>query len=375
MTARAHTYRLAAHVWDACPGQRAESQLSRNSPAGVVGRDQADPTAAKFGRQRQHQKLGPAPAARHWRSCKILQVPTHHGLEQDFADRHRRRCHPQAAADGRAGACTEYEASPEVEDRRSRGGAGCTVPPPPKGTYRGDRRWTDLGPSHCNGTERDRALYRFPSLGWCCVLTSHFRPGLCALPVASTPRQHHILEHERQSSGAKEAAFSIPDGQLTSALNAKLHFPQILSAKHPCHAARFPQSAPESFRSLDTTPGRTTPQSRARRLEHPCSQAPVPSHPHCPTSPARDGLSILLTRAWPIPDLTRGMLRPCCCQRDMYLSCVTNAPAGSHFRRILFCGTLSRGALASAVVSVVQPNPSRCASLQRRSCTTALTAF
>lgn len=73
MTARAH--RLAAHVWDACPGQRAESQLSRNSPAGVVGRDQTDPTAAKFGRQ--HQKLGPAPAVRHWRSCKILQVPTH----------------------------------------------------------------------------------------------------------------------------------------------------------------------------------------------------------------------------------------------------------------------------------------------------------
>lgn len=195
MTARAHTYRLAAHVWDACPGQRAESQLSRNSPAGVVGRDQADPTAAKFGRQRQHQKLGPAPAVRHWRSCKILQVPTHHGLEQDFADRHRRRCHPQAAADGRAagraswcvyGVRGKSRCRGSEEQRRYWLHRTPTHPPKVRTGVTGDGQiWallTATGPR-----ERERALYHFPSLGWCCVFTSHFRPGLRALPVASTP--------------------------------------------------------------------------------------------------------------------------------------------------------------------------------------------
>lgn len=100
----------------------------------------------------------------------------------------RRRLQMGGLQGEQAGACTEYEASPEVEDRRSRGGTGRTVPPPPKGTYRGDRPEMDRsGPFSLPTGPGERALYRFPSLGWCCVFTSHFHPGLCALPVASTP--------------------------------------------------------------------------------------------------------------------------------------------------------------------------------------------
>lgn len=129
--------------------------------------------------------------------------------------------------------------------------------------------------------ERERALYHFPSsrllVCSCPIFTRVCLPSLWH-QLPSTPRPGTWTAEFRRP----EAIFSIPDGQLTSALNPKLHFPQILSAKHPCHAARFPQSAPESFRSLDTTPGRTTPKSRARRLQYPCSQAPGPSHPQMP---------------------------------------------------------------------------------------------
>lgn len=176
----------------------------------------------------------------------------------------------------------------------------------------------------------------------------------------------------------QKATFSIPDGQLTSALNPKLHFPQILSAKHPCHAARFPQSAPESFRSLDATPGRTTPKSRARRFEHPCQSDSCPVTPKCPTSTARDRIFVVITRARPIPDLARRIIFDHADRgkRHVPVQC-DNAPAGSHLKEgcLLLCGTLSRGTLGSAVVSVAQPKLSRCASLQRHSCATALTAL
>lgn len=58
----------------------------------------------------------------------------------------------------------------------------------------------------------------------------------------------------------------------------------------------------------------------------------------------------------------------------MCLSCVTTLQQDRTSKDLL-CGTASRGTLASAVVSVAQHKLSRCASLQRRSCATALTAL
>lgn len=60
----------------------------------------------------------------------------------------------------------------------------------------------------------------------------------------------------------------------------------------------------------------------------------------------------------------------------MCLSCVTTLRQDRTEKGCsLLCGTGSRGTLGSAVVSVAQPKLSRCASLQRRSCATALTAL
>lgn len=182
MTARAH--RLAAHVWDACPGQRAESQLSRNSPAGVVGRDQTDPTAAKFGRQ--HQKLGPAPAVRHWRSCKILQVPTHPAsnkilrIATDVVIIRRRLLMGGLQSE------EQLRVRSTSQVPRSRIGVGtyrqcCT----PKGTYRVPEMGRSGPFSHYSGSEREHCT-TFRHGGCHRMLMSHFRPGLCALPAAST---------------------------------------------------------------------------------------------------------------------------------------------------------------------------------------------
>lgn len=163
--------------------------------------------------------------------------------------------------------------------------------------------------------DRERALYHFPSPRLPPYAHVPFSPGSVCPSSSINFHQHHMLEHCMTEFRRQKATFSIPDGQLTSALNPKLHFPQILSAKHPCHAARFPQSAPESFRSLDTTPGRTTPQSRATRFEHPCSQTPVLSHPNAQRLLQGMSFWVVNTRIRPIPDLTRGIVRPSC-QRE-----------------------------------------------------------
>lgn len=200
MTARAH--RLAAHVWDACPGQRAESQLSRNSPAGVVGRDQTDSTVAKFGRQ--HQKLGPAPAVRHWRSCKILQVPTHPAsnkilrIATDVVIIRRRLLMGGCRARGAAACTDEYKASPEFEDRSR---YVLAVPNPQK--YVPGAEMDRSGPFSLQ-RDRERALYHFRHLGCCCMFMSHFRPGSACPSCGINFHQHHILERAWQSSGVNK---------------------------------------------------------------------------------------------------------------------------------------------------------------------------
>lgn len=73
MTARAH--RLAARVWDACLDKGPKANCHGTALLAWSAGIRQTPPAAKFGRQQQ--KLGPAPAVRRWRSCKILQVPTH----------------------------------------------------------------------------------------------------------------------------------------------------------------------------------------------------------------------------------------------------------------------------------------------------------
>lgn len=193
------------------------------------------------------------------------------------------------------------------------------------------------GKSRGRGSEQVRTALRYvPAAGdgqiWALLTATGAREStvplsviaaatVCSCPIFArvcVPVQQHQLPSTPHSGTCmiefrrQKATFSIPDGQLTSALNPKLHFPQILSAKHPCHAARFPQSAPESFRSLDTTPGRTTPHSRATRFEHPCSQTPVLPHPLNPTAQrllqGMVSFLVVITRVWRIPDLTRGLV-------------------------------------------------------------------
>lgn len=147
------------------------------------------PPAAKFGRK--HQKLGPAPAVRHWRSCKILQVPTHPAsnkilrIATDVVTICRR-----LLMGGRLQGEEEQlrvrstKQSPEFEGRsRCQWAAECMLPPKVRTC---GRRWKDLGPF--SQRDRGRALHHFPSsrLLQYCTLMSHTRPGLCALPVAST---------------------------------------------------------------------------------------------------------------------------------------------------------------------------------------------
>lgn len=90
--------------------------------ASSAGIRQTPPAAAKFGRK--HQKLGPAPAVRHWRSCKILQVPTHPAsnkilrIATDVVTICRRLL--MGGCRARRSSCVYGvpKQSPEVEDRR-----------------------------------------------------------------------------------------------------------------------------------------------------------------------------------------------------------------------------------------------------------------
>lgn len=226
------------------------------------------PPAAKFGRQ--HQKLGPAPAVRHWRSCKILQVPTHthpasnkiSSIATDVVPICRRllmggcrsREEGSSYLRGRSTKQKPRCRGSEHGNSRCMWAAECVLrsPPkkvPPNGTYLRPEMERS-GPYFTTGP-RERAL-QLPSsrlLQYGTALNVPFSTVSVCPSGSINSHQHHIQEHCMTELRRQNGTFSIPDGQLTSALSPKLHFPQILSAKHPCNAARFPQSAPESFRS------------------------------------------------------------------------------------------------------------------------------
>lgn len=189
----------------------------------------------------------------------------------------------RARKEGSSCVCGVRSKAPDVEDRstvtvrRCMRAAGWSVSNPQRVRTCG-RRWKDLGPFSQRDRQREH-LHRIPSsrllrgtvLGLL-SMSPIFTRVCVPFPwhqLPSTPHSGTCIAAFRRQKGT----FSIPDGQLTSALSPKLHFPQILSAKHPCLAARFPQSAPESSRSPGHHPwtNRSAPQSRARRLEHPCS--------------------------------------------------------------------------------------------------------
>lgn len=177
------------------------------------------------------------------------------------------------------------------------------------------RRWKDLGPF---GTER--ALHHFPSSRLLLYCAAHvpFSPGSVCPSCSINFHQHHILEHCMTEFRRQKGTFSIPDGQLTSALSPKLHFPQILSAKHPCHAASLPSLSDR----LDTTPGRTTPSVGRGDLSTPAVRL---LSRHTPTAQRLlQGMAffvvIIVQDLANVTDLTPG-IDWSCCQREEACAC------------------------------------------------------
>lgn len=143
----------------------------------------------------QHQR-----AVRHWRSCKILQVPTHPAsnkilrIATDVVIIRSRRL--------LMGGCRARRSSCVYGVRgRSRGRGSELVRTElcrtPKGTYR-PPEMDRSGPLLTATGPRERVSEHcttFRHLGCYCVFRSPFLPGLRALSCSINFHQHHILEH------------------------------------------------------------------------------------------------------------------------------------------------------------------------------------
>lgn len=139
-------------------------------------------------------------------------------------------------------------------------------------------RWTDLDPSHCNGTKR--ALYRITRchLGCYCLSRPLLAPGLCAHPVASTSINttfwHRYDRVQAPKGNLLHSRWSIDVG-----IESQTPFSPDSLRKTPLQCSPISPERSRIFPIAGHPPGRTTPQSRARRFAHPCSQTPVLSHP------------------------------------------------------------------------------------------------
>jgi hypothetical protein len=284
------------------------------------------PPAAKFGRQ--HQKLGPAPAVRHWRSCKILQVPTHPAsnkilrIATDVVTICRRLLMGGCRARRDQLRVRSTRQSPDVEDRNRYVWAADRVLLYPQRYVpaAGDGKiWAlfTTGPrkQHCT-TSRHLGCY-------CTVLLmSHFRPGLRALPVASTSINTTFWNMYYRVQASKRhllhSRWSIDVGiesQTPFSPDSLRKTPLPCSPISPERSRVFPIAGHHPWTNHSSGVGRGDLSIPAVRL--------LSSHTLTAQSLLQGMVFLSLLQyksSANAPDLTRGIVRPCC-QREEACAC------------------------------------------------------